>query len=983
MDSSWRDLLILLRGSSSRAEIVAEVVVDTVSITDLPNLFHETIINYLSSYDSDTRVNASKLLFTVSKKFKKYLMPLLVDSQSDGNLVALKDINISKLLDANRNVGLYSGETVSLEGVTNGQLYDKNWLLKQKLHFQKLLGISTSSADARTAFSVAESTVTLLEEDIKVENPIQLSAEINLVVVTDSRDLTTETWLARLLRYLVIGLLHNKWEVRHGCCVGITSILKGLISTENKCDSQQLLTENESIATGTYTRQLPSFLANDIVCCTVVVLLLDRFMDLSCSEISPVKDGAATLLCEMVADNLNPDEINMVWGLLFEMVTVAFGYDWNVQLGGMLTISKLLTCTQLSDQLSQRVLDSILENLSSKSDDVRTITAVAASNFFLSTLHDSRSSFYAVRSALSANVSTSLFTQLSIALGMINEHSNSYIKLVHVISVYSTIVIDRLQEVELDILPCVNSIFELLCGAIDKMYLFSVKLQIVVMRNLCKTLANISTQILSTSSSTLFTFCVKAMNMFYCLFTQCLCTAGTSDGTLSLLSKKEYESSSIEQCDDKDKSNLLNLTQQCTSLLTLFMTPSEKNALESGAGIPTFLKNMLQYNFMSSIGSSAQSILEPIIPLQDIHTDMNRLERNIKLILEHRNLVKESTGHRLYYLLASSDTTTRYRASSMITNCMIKTDSDELLRFCSTLCSDCERILNFLWIHECIGDTKVPTNRKREAPLSTVSSVSKKRKVLVDKGMISVVNRTNKASATPTMKDDSKPTQKKKALKFIITKDEKMNEMTAKEFPFEKRGNKSSYKDLALSCTPLKEVSLSNFEQEDNKEILMLLEMYMFTLMQMIAYASLLIKPEVNTDMTEERSNHTRRLLSVVTDKFTILLSILNKEQSLPWDDSGKQSVQPQLAKQTTSNFRLLSKFAKLFCGDSVSHMEVIHFYCCEKLPSVYDYLFADYILLHVKKTRTILPEHIGKITAGAKDTALAGLFDALIAKFW
>ena len=129
---------------------------------------------------------------------------------------------------------------------SDGKLYKKQWLINQREELHRRLLAEEPSKVISTAskhFSIMRD-IHLDELD---ENDLQSSTKVGVagmeaVSVKTPSDIirsevaanyfsdpaTTETWLARLIRYMTVGTLDLTWEVRHGCALGLSAILKGL-----------------------------------------------------------------------------------------------------------------------------------------------------------------------------------------------------------------------------------------------------------------------------------------------------------------------------------------------------------------------------------------------------------------------------------------------------------------------------------------------------------------------------------------------------------------------------------------------------------------------------------------------------------------------------------------------------------------------------------------------------------------------------------
>lgn len=162
-ENHWRDLLILLQGNNKAGIIAVDAIVENIEkcvndandITDdniecyehiqydqdLADIFHELCTNVLQSNNWSTRVNAGHAICKLTEKYSNYLTPLLSLSNNDGQLLLLKELDIRSIIKCSETSTLLSSSSSFLQQGTLDELYNKNWLTKQRKLLQKKLGI--------------------------------------------------------------------------------------------------------------------------------------------------------------------------------------------------------------------------------------------------------------------------------------------------------------------------------------------------------------------------------------------------------------------------------------------------------------------------------------------------------------------------------------------------------------------------------------------------------------------------------------------------------------------------------------------------------------------------------------------------------------------------------------------------------------------------------------------------------------------------
>jgi hypothetical protein len=172
--SNWKDLLVLLQGSIKAGVIAVDVIVESIekcinetnginSTTnstnnsdncnyehihvdkDLSDIFHILCTDILQSSTWSTRINAGYAIRRLTEKYSLYLTPLLSLSNNDGTLLTLEELDIFSVIKYSDKSMLLSSSSSYLQSDTLDDLYNKNWLIKQRKLLQKKLGIESLS----------------------------------------------------------------------------------------------------------------------------------------------------------------------------------------------------------------------------------------------------------------------------------------------------------------------------------------------------------------------------------------------------------------------------------------------------------------------------------------------------------------------------------------------------------------------------------------------------------------------------------------------------------------------------------------------------------------------------------------------------------------------------------------------------------------------------------------------------------------------
>jgi hypothetical protein len=327
---------VLLRGECNILQ-TCDAIVDLLrcELTAIPDVVHEVVFGLLVSTTTHVRLNGATLLGLIALEFTLLFEKLVTDSPSDGNLLTLMDIDVSRI-ERNSTSFFVSSHSSTLSMA----VYSKNWLVQQKKELRKRIGWECANDVPGAAAEYDGVENCLLESDVHAEPrsfdgsksvesgppPLQLN-------VSQSR--TEETWLARVLRCMIVGLLDPKWEIRHGFSLGLTSILRNLLP-DSPTDGAHALAPTV----------LPTFICDDLMCCGVCVLLLDRLMDFSASasnkgSLSPVKEAAGELLLCALRCRSSREQCGQLWKIIHDMVNLRASH-WTSVLGGYIALKHFL-----------------------------------------------------------------------------------------------------------------------------------------------------------------------------------------------------------------------------------------------------------------------------------------------------------------------------------------------------------------------------------------------------------------------------------------------------------------------------------------------------------------------------------------------------------------------------------------------------------------------------------------------------------------
>ena len=286
-------MIVLLRGSSKAGRLAAEAIAEAGE-SELPALMHELVTTLLLAPEMITRSNSSMAIKLLCVQHRTSFRKLLLESRSDGELLLLSELKVSTILRSKRNGNelLSSHSTYNDTGgdAKSSKLYGKKWLQKQRKALEKRLGMESGSlSDVGTAVAFDGSNNLIESTDF-----VKTSAGREKMDDSDNDEDdgegddmgtegkceidTNETWLARLVRFMAIGLLDPSWEVRHGCSAGLTDLINGLVEGPNGANGAPPHTDNNTVESGELP-PFPSFLVEDLICTGLCVLILDGFID--------------------------------------------------------------------------------------------------------------------------------------------------------------------------------------------------------------------------------------------------------------------------------------------------------------------------------------------------------------------------------------------------------------------------------------------------------------------------------------------------------------------------------------------------------------------------------------------------------------------------------------------------------------------------------------------------------------------------------
>lgn len=354
---NWKDVIALLNGSDKAGGIAARIISQETDTADLPDLFHALITESLLHAEWMTRVNAAYTLQLLAAKHRIVLVKDISVSCSDGELLTLDELDMDKVLRSDY-VQLHRGipdTSNQCPSTAHTRMYSKQWLKSQRNQLVKRLGFDCADDLTRTAYQFDRTAKLLSAED--VSKPLSSSSSSSFSAgqhskTTSSEDdrLTSECWIVRLMRFMIVGLFDNRWETRHGCSLGLMRLLAGLrtCSKNTPEEALHLVNSGEGDASDLLNVSLPRFLVEDIVCSSICVLLFDKFLDISNDGtvvISPVKEALSQLIaCGTINFScfeggvVQQDRIVKHLLRISSMTTE----DWSVRICGLLALKYVL-----------------------------------------------------------------------------------------------------------------------------------------------------------------------------------------------------------------------------------------------------------------------------------------------------------------------------------------------------------------------------------------------------------------------------------------------------------------------------------------------------------------------------------------------------------------------------------------------------------------------------------------------------------------
>lgn len=364
--SHWKDVLLLLRGEANIG-VICDALIDIIDINlhFLPDVFHEVSFALLTQCSMNTRVNSSLLLGKLCSHFSSILLPLICDSNTDGVLIQIEDIDIASIVRCHGSI-LYNVKVdAEMEIVEN--LYTQDWLKRQRKELLKQIGLHSYSTDLVSNEVLGHIDIGLesflsdrgncaSNGSNDAKSPFEIEVQVNL-----SKAPTNETWLARIMRCMIAGLMSPQWECRHGYAIGLNQIVHNLSPYPHSHDQMQTTWSN---------RVLPEFLSNDILSCGLCVLLLDRFMDFDSSSdcvLSPVKESVGELLSTALRSALSTGKYELFWRLITEMMLS--DHHWTICLGGLIACRHFIVIK--FDMVFFDKYENLMTILQSKLDEAR------------------------------------------------------------------------------------------------------------------------------------------------------------------------------------------------------------------------------------------------------------------------------------------------------------------------------------------------------------------------------------------------------------------------------------------------------------------------------------------------------------------------------------------------------------------------------------------------------------------------------------
>jgi hypothetical protein len=349
--SSWKALLIVIPAVNAKEVLHAccQAILEEIAVDELPLLFHELITVHLLSKESKARSNTAFFISYICSSYRSVLTELLSRSESDGELERFYSLDYQSLL-CNDEQALLCGS--ANEKRCSG-LYSKSWLERQRKELKRIL--KSSCGEASILYSHPQCNFLTQEDEILgnfpsvsnlSDNKHQLSSDLILPVINVT---TSETWFARLTRFLITSLVDKRWEVREGSALGLNSIISSLTSSDQQSQSDL----HKVNADKHMSRLLPAFLLEDIACMGVMALIMDRvveFEELQSKVSSHVEDEHVVLPVKAVLASMVVSVVELltsctaakekIMNIMLDLMQCQ--HHWTVSYGGVLLLDCLI-----------------------------------------------------------------------------------------------------------------------------------------------------------------------------------------------------------------------------------------------------------------------------------------------------------------------------------------------------------------------------------------------------------------------------------------------------------------------------------------------------------------------------------------------------------------------------------------------------------------------------------------------------------------
>lgn len=312
--------------------------------------------------DDCSRENASLLLLKLCQELSAELIQLLGCNEIDGELLGFDSLNFANIV-SKKECHLLSGRKIDSghheRNASKGKLYKNEWLAMQRREIYRRLDIGLPK-EISNAFRIQNQfpeSSDIGVEDNDFEYDMQTAVGNSEPINQKLSPITKETWLIRLIRYLIVGLMDKCWVVRHGCAIGLSAIIHGLFDSESSSPKESSPTHADDKSSessspkkssptdaeakpSSSTYLLPPVIVNDMISFGLCTLILDRYIDLgdiNREHSFPVKEAVAELISFAVhCEGTSADLSARISDMIFEMIAYnGEGESWHVQLGGL------------------------------------------------------------------------------------------------------------------------------------------------------------------------------------------------------------------------------------------------------------------------------------------------------------------------------------------------------------------------------------------------------------------------------------------------------------------------------------------------------------------------------------------------------------------------------------------------------------------------------------------------------------------------